>query len=143
MSDNIATFTAEEREAMKARAKELAAEARSSKNKAQGEADVMEAIKSMPEPDRSMAMRIHELVKANSDLDPKTWYGMPGYANEEGKIVCFFQAASKFKSRYSAFGFNDSANLDEDGMWPTAFGIIQMTAKEEAKIVELVKKAVS
>ena len=136
-------FTDEERAAMKARAQELVAEARAKKNKAGGESDVLAAIAAMPEPDRSMAKRIHEIVKATApDLFPKTWYGMPAYA-KDGKVVCFFQSAHKFKSRYATFGFSDTANLDEGAMWPTSFALKKLTAAEEAKIVALVKKAVS
>ncbi len=140
----IKGFSDEEREAMKARAKELMAEARSSKNKAQGENDVLEAIAKMPEPDRSMAKRIHALVKATAPtLLPKTWYGMPAYANKDGKVVCFFKDASKFKSRYATFGFEEAANLDEGNMWLTSFALKKLTPTEEEKIAALVKKAVS
>ncbi|MBI5127313.1 DUF1801 domain-containing protein [Candidatus Roizmanbacteria bacterium] len=137
-------FSDEEKAAMKERARELAAESRSSKNKAQGESDVLKAIAKMPEPDRTMAKRLHEIVKANAPtLSPKTWYGMPAYANRDGKVVCFFQNASKFKYRYSTLGFNDAAHLDEGAMWSTSFAIIKLTAAEESKIAALVKKAVS
>ena len=132
-------FSAEERAAMKERAKELKAE----KEKADGESDVLAKIAEMPEPDRVMAERIHAIMKANApSLSPKTWYGMPSYA-KDGKIVCFFQAAQKFNTRYATFGFNDDANLDEGAMWPVAFAVKQLTADEEAKIAMLVKKAVS
>ncbi len=135
-------FTDEERAAMKARAKELKAEARADRDKAAGENAVLAAIAEMPEPDRSMAMRIHEIVKASAPiLSPKTWYGMPAYARD-GKVVCFFQSAHKFNSRYATFGFNDTANLDEGAMWPTAFALIELTAAEEEKIRALVQKAV-
>jgi uncharacterized protein YdhG (YjbR/CyaY superfamily) len=135
-------FTDDEKAAMKNRAKELKAEARSNKNKEAGESDALAAIADMQEPDRSMAQRIHEIIKANApDLSPKTWYGMPAYANKDGKIVCFFQTAAKFGTRYSTFGFNDSANLDEGSMWPVAFALKALTATEEAKITALVKKA--
>ena len=135
-------FSDFEKEAMKERAKELAAEARSDKNKAQGENDVLTAIAKMPEPDRSMAKRIHELIKKNApSLTPKTWYGMPAYANHDGKIVCFFQSAGKFKTRYATLGFNDAARLDEGAMWPTSFAITKLTSAEEARIVAIVKKA--
>jgi uncharacterized protein YdhG (YjbR/CyaY superfamily) len=132
-------FTAEERAAAKARAQELRAEARG----ANEESAVLAAIAEMPKPDRAMAKRIHAIIKASAPgLSPKTWYGMPAYA-KEGKVVCFFQAADKFKSRYATFGFNDTANLDEGAMWPTSFALKELTAAEEAKIGKLVKKAVS
>jgi uncharacterized protein YdhG (YjbR/CyaY superfamily) len=140
---NFQGFSEEERTAMRARAKELAAEARSSKNKAQGESDVLEAIAGMEEPDRTMAQRLHTLIKESAPtLSPKTWYGMPAYAKND-KVVCFFQSAKKFKARYSALGFNDAANLDEGSMWPTAFALMELTPAVEAKIIALVKKAVS
>jgi uncharacterized protein YdhG (YjbR/CyaY superfamily) len=136
-------FTDEERAAMKERAQELKAEARSDKKKADGESDVLAKIAEMPEPDRAMAKRLHEIIKASAPaLSPKTWYGMPAYA-KDGKVVCFFQSAQKFKSRYATFGFSDEANLDEGAMWPTSFALKELTATEEARIVELVKKAVS
>ena len=101
-------------------------------------------IAEMPEPDRAMAKRFHEIIKANAPaLSPKTWYGMPAYANKDGKVVCFFQSAQKFNARYATFGFNDTANLDEGAMWPTSFALKELTATEEARIVALVKKAVS
>jgi uncharacterized protein YdhG (YjbR/CyaY superfamily) len=132
-------FTAEERAAMKERAKELKAE----KNKADGESDVLAKIAEMPKADRAMAKRIHAIVKASApDLAPRTWYGMPAYA-KDGKVVCFFQSAAKFKSRYATFGFNDSANLDKGAMWPTSFALKELTAAEEKKIGALVKKAAS
>ncbi|MBC6934991.1 MAG: DUF1801 domain-containing protein [Chloroflexi bacterium] len=128
---------------MKERAKELKAEARANKDKAQGERDVLAKIAEMPEPDRTIAMRLHEIVKANAPvLSPKTWYGMPAYARD-GKVVCFFQSADKFQTRYASFGFNDTANLDDGAMWPTAFALKELTAAEEEKIAALVKKAVS
>ena len=137
-------FTDEERAAMRERARELAAEARSNKNRAQGENDVLAAIAKMPEPDRAMAKRLHAIIKASAPaLSPKTWYGMPAYANKDGKIVCFFQSAQKFNTRYATFGFNDVANLDEGAMWPTSFALKELTAAEEARIGALVKKAVS
>jgi uncharacterized protein YdhG (YjbR/CyaY superfamily) len=137
-------FSNEEKAAMRERAQELAAEARSNKNKTQGESDVLEAIEKMPELDRAMAKRIHAIIKANApSLSPKTWYGMPAYANRDGKVVCFFQSAHKFKARYATFGFSDAARLDENSMWPTSFAITKLTAAQEAKIVTLVKKAVS
>jgi len=136
-------FTAAEQAAMKERAKELKAEARANKKREDGERDLLEKIAEMPEADRTIAERVHEIVKANApSLFPKTWYGMPAYANDDGKVVCFFQAAAKFESRYATFGFNDTANLDEGVMWPTAFAITALSAGEEAKIAELVKKAV-
>ncbi len=136
-------FTDEERAAMKERSKELKAEARANKNKAEGESDVLAKIAEMPEADRVMAERIHAIIKASAPaLAPKTWYGMPAYARD-GKIVCFFQSAQKFNARYATLGFNDIANLDEGAMWPTAFALKELTAAEEARISELVKKAVS
>ncbi|MBN8595034.1 MAG: DUF1801 domain-containing protein [Anaerolineae bacterium] len=136
-------FTAEEQAAMKERAKELKAEARASKNKADGESDLLAKIAEMPEPDRTMATRLHEIVKAHAPvLLPKTWYGMPAYARD-GKIVCFFQSAQKFQARYATLGFNDSANLDDGSMWPTSFALKELNAAEEARIIALVKKAVS
>ena len=132
-------FTAEERAAMRERAQELKAEAR----KADGDSDVLAKIAEMPGPDRAMAERLHTLVKASApDLSPKTWYGMPAYAMD-GKVVCFFQSAHKFKSRYATFGFSDTANLDEGTMWPTSFALKELTAADEARIAALVKKAVS
>jgi uncharacterized protein YdhG (YjbR/CyaY superfamily) len=132
-------FTAEERAAMKERAQELKVEAR----KADGESAVLAKIAEMPEPDRAMARRLHEIIKASAPaLSPKTWYGMPAYA-KDGKVVCYFTAASKFKSRYATFGFNDAANLDEGAMWPTSFALTELTAAEEKRISALVKKAVS
>jgi uncharacterized protein YdhG (YjbR/CyaY superfamily) len=137
-------FTAEERAAMKERAKELKAEARANKEKAAGERDVLAKIAEMPAPDRTLAERVHAIVKASApDLSPRTWYGMPAYANKDDKVVCFFQSAHKFKSRYASFGFSDKANLDEGAMWPTSFALKELTAAEEVKIAALVKKAVS
>ncbi len=137
------TFSDEERVAMKERAQELKAEARASKNKADGERDVLAKIAEMPGPDRAMAKRLHAIIKASApDLSPKTWYGMPAYA-KDGKVVCFFQSAQKFKSRYATLGFSDEANLDEGAMWPTSFALKELTAADEAKIGALVKKAVS
>jgi uncharacterized protein YdhG (YjbR/CyaY superfamily) len=136
-------FTDEERVAMKERARELKEEARANKNKADGERDVFAKIAEMPEPDRATAKRLHAIIKASAPaLSPKTWYGMPAYA-KDGKVVCFFQPAHKFNTRYSSFGFNDTANLDEGAMWPVAFALKELTATEEAKISALVKKAVS
>jgi uncharacterized protein YdhG (YjbR/CyaY superfamily) len=134
-------WTDEERAAMKEHAQELKA-ARSPRRKPDGESDVLAKIAEMPEPDRVLAERLHAIVKASApDLSPKTWYGMPAYA-KEGKVVCFFQSAQKFKSRYATFGFNDTANLDEGAVWPVAFAVKELTAAEEAKIRALVKKAV-
>src|SRR3990172_2708557 len=143
INKNSKGFTDEEKDAMKARAQELKAEARADKDRAVGESAVLAAIAAMSEPDRSMAKRLHAIVKASAPaLWPKTWYGMPAYAKDD-KVVCFFTAASKFKSRYAAFGFNDTANLDEGAMWPTSFALKELTATEEARISALVKKAVS
>ena len=137
------TFTDEERAAMRERAKELKAEARANKDRAAGERDVHASIAEMQEPDRAMAERLHAIITESApDLSPKTWYGMPAYA-KDGKIVCFFQSAAKFKSRYATLGFNDAANLDEGAMWPTAFALKELTAADEAKIGALVRKAVS
>jgi uncharacterized protein YdhG (YjbR/CyaY superfamily) len=136
-------FTAEERAAMKERARELKAEARGAADRAEGEKNLLAAVAAMPEPDRGMAKRIHAIVTASAPaLSPKTWYGMPAYANKDGKVVCFFQSADKFKARYATFGFNDTANLDEGAMWPTSFALKDLTAAEGAKIAALVKKAV-
>jgi uncharacterized protein YdhG (YjbR/CyaY superfamily) len=135
-------FTAEERAAMRERAKELKAEARANKKKAEGESDLLAKIAEMPEPDRAMAERLHEIVKASAPaLSPKTWYGMPAYADKDGKVVCYFQAAQKFGSRYATLGFNDAANLDEGAMWPTSFALKELGAAEEARIGELVGRA--
>jgi uncharacterized protein YdhG (YjbR/CyaY superfamily) len=138
------TFSDEERAAMKARAAELKAEARAMKNKAEGENAVLAAIAEMPEGDRVMAQRLHEIIKASAPkLTPKTWYGMPAYATDEGKVVCFFQGASKFNTRYATLGFNDTAKLDEGALWPVAFALKELTDSEETRISALVKKAVS
>ena len=127
---------------MKERAKELKAEARADKDRADGERDVLAKIAEMPEPDRVLAERLHAIITASAPaLSPKTWYGMPAYA-KDGKIVCFFTSADKFKSRYATFGFNDSANLDDGTMWPTSFALTELTAADEARIGALVKKAV-
>src|SRR5215213_3750842 len=137
-------FTDEERAAMKERAQELKAQARVNKKKAEEESDVLAKIAEMQEPDRAMAERLHEIIKASAPaLSPKTWYGMPAYAKEDGKIVCFFQSAKKFNSRYATLGFSDKANLDEGAMWPTSFALKELSATEEAKISALVKRAVS
>jgi uncharacterized protein YdhG (YjbR/CyaY superfamily) len=136
-------FTAEERAAMKARAQELKAEERASKNRAEGERDVLAAIAAMKESDRAMAKRLHAIVTATAPaLWPKTWYGMPAYA-KDGKVVCFFKNAGKFNSRYATFGFEEAANLDEGAMWPTSFALKKLTAADEKRIATLVKKAVS
>jgi uncharacterized protein YdhG (YjbR/CyaY superfamily) len=132
-------FTAEERAAMKERAQELKAAA----DKADGESAVLAKIAEMPEPDRVMGERLHAIITASAPgLSPRTWYGMPAYA-KDGKVVCYFQSAHKFKSRYATFGFSDTANLDEGAMWPTSFALKELTAADEAKIAKLVKKAVS
>jgi uncharacterized protein YdhG (YjbR/CyaY superfamily) len=137
-------FTDEERAAMKERAKEQKAEARANKKKAEGESDVLAKIAEMQGPDRAMAERLHEIVKTSApELSPKTWYGMPAYADKDGKIVCFFQSAQKFSTRYATLGFSDKANLDEGAMWPTSFALKELSATEEAKIGQLVKRAVS
>lgn len=136
-------FTDQEKAAMRERAKELKAQARAGKDREAGEKAVLEKIAELPEPDRSMAERIHAIVKANApELMPRTWYGMPAYTRD-GKVVCFFQAAAKFDARYATLGFNDSANLDDGAMWPTAFALKELTPAVESKIAELVKKAVS
>jgi len=135
------TFTDEERAAMKERAKELKAEARADKDKADGESAVLAKIAEMPEPDRAMAKRLHAVIKASAPaLSPRTWYGMPAYARD-GKVVCFFQSAQKFKTRYATFGFSDEANLDEGAIWPTAFALTELTAADEARIGALVKRS--
>ena len=136
-------FTDEEKAAMKNRAQELKAEARANKDKAEGESAVLAAIAAMQEPDRAMAKRLHAIIKASAPaLSPKTWYGMPAYANKDGKVVCFFQSAQKFNTRYATLGFNDTANLDEGDLWPVAFALKELTTAGEAKIGALVKKAV-
>ena len=133
-------LSAEEIAAMKETLKERKAVA----SKEEAEKAVLEKIAEMKGLDHAMAKRIHEIVKASAPgLSPKTWYGMPAYANEDGKVVCFFQAASKFNARYATFGFNDSANLDDGAMWPTSFALKKLTSADEKKIITLVKKAVS
>jgi uncharacterized protein YdhG (YjbR/CyaY superfamily) len=133
-------FTPEERAAMKERAEELKAEAR----KADGESALLAKVGEMKGKDRAIGKRIHEIVKAGApSLSPKTWYGMPAWANKDGKVVCYFQSAEKFKSRYATFGFSDQANLDAGAMWPTSFALTELTAADEKKIRALVKKAVS
>ena len=137
-------FTAEERAAMKEHAQELKTAARRGPRaaKADGESDVLAKIAEMPERDRAMAERLHALIKASApELSPRTWYGMPAYA-KDGKVLCFFQSSSKFKTRYATLGFSDKANLDDGAMWPTAFALKDLTADDEARIGALVKKAV-
>jgi uncharacterized protein YdhG (YjbR/CyaY superfamily) len=131
-------FSDEERAAMKERAQELMAD------KADGESSVLAKIAAMQGPERAMCERLHAIIKASAPaLSPRTWYGMPAYANKDGKVVCFFQSAQRFKTRYATLGFSDAANLDEGAMWPTTFALTKLTAAEEAKIAALVKKAVS
>ncbi len=133
-------LSAEEMAAMKETLKERKAAA----NKEEAENAALEAIAAMPEPDRRMGERLHAIIKASAPaLSPKTWYGMPAYANKDGKVVCFFQAAAKFNARYATFGFNDAAHLDEGGMWPTSFALKELTPADEARIAALMKKAVS
>jgi uncharacterized protein YdhG (YjbR/CyaY superfamily) len=133
-------FSAAEKAAMKERAQELKAE----KSKADGEQILLAKVRQMKGKDRELAKRIHEIVTATApSLLPKTWYGMPAWANEDGKVVCFFQDAAKFKSRYATFGFSDRANIDAGAMWPTSFALTELTAADEKKIAALVKKAVS
>jgi uncharacterized protein YdhG (YjbR/CyaY superfamily) len=142
---SVEGFTDEERVAMKERAQELKAESRRGPRakEADGEGDVLTKIAEMPEPDRSMAERLHAIIKASAPaLSPRTWYGMPAYA-KDGNVVCFFQSADKFKARYATLGFSDKANLDEGTMWPVAFALKELTAEDEVRIVALVKKAVS
>jgi uncharacterized protein YdhG (YjbR/CyaY superfamily) len=135
-------FTAEERAAMRERAKELKAEERANKNRAAGESAELAKIAEMAEPDRAMAGRLHEIVRASApDLSPKTWYGMPAYADEDGKVVCYFQGAEKFGTRHATFNFSDKANLDEGAMWPTSFALKELGAAEEEEIGELVERA--
>jgi uncharacterized protein YdhG (YjbR/CyaY superfamily) len=137
-------FTDDEMAAMKQRAKELKAEAKASKNREEGEKALLDAIAEMQEPDRSMAKKLHKIISANAPaLMPKTWYGMPAYADQEGNVICFFQTAQKFKARYATFGFNDKAHLDDGAFWPTSFALKELTPAVEAKIEALVKKAVS
>ena len=141
---NSGGFSAEERAAMKERAQELKAQSRrGTRSKTDGESDVLAKIAEMPEPDRQMALRLHEIVKGGAPaLSPRTWYGMPAYALD-GKVVCFFQGAKKFNVRYATFGFNDAANLDEGDMWPTSFALKELTPAVEERIASLVRKAVS
>ena len=139
--DAAGKFTAEERAAMKERAAELKAQARGKASREDGERDVLAKISEMPEPDRAMAARLHAIVSAAApDLVPRTWYGMPAYS-KDGDVLCFFQAASKFKSRYAMFGFSDKANLDDGSMWPTYYALKKLSKTEEAKIAALVKQA--
>jgi uncharacterized protein YdhG (YjbR/CyaY superfamily) len=143
-NQKVTGLTNEEKAAMRNRALELKAEARANRNKMEGDSAALAAIAAMQEPDRSMAKRLHAIIKDSAPaLLPKTWYGMPAYANTDGKIVCFFQTAQKFNTRYATFGFNDTANLDDNALWPVAFALKELTATEEAKISALVKKAVS
>jgi uncharacterized protein YdhG (YjbR/CyaY superfamily) len=137
-------FTAEERAAMKERAQELKAEARWKKGKAEGEKDLLSKIAELKGSDRAMGTKLHAIVQATApELAPRTWYGMPAYANKDGKVVCYFTPASKFKSRYATFGFNDDARLDDGKMWPTSFALKEIGAAEEKRITTLVEKAVS
>ncbi|HYI21557.1 MAG TPA: DUF1801 domain-containing protein [Candidatus Limnocylindrales bacterium] len=137
-------WTDEEKEAMKEHAREVKAQAKAGKDKDAGLKDVLAKFAEMPPSDRAMAEKLHEIVKANApDLSPKTWYGMPAYANKDGKVVCFFTPAAKFKERYATLGFNADAHLDEGSMWPTSWALTKISAADEARIVELVKKAVS
>jgi uncharacterized protein YdhG (YjbR/CyaY superfamily) len=143
-STTSTTFSDEEKAAMRERAKEQKAAAKRGAAKADGESDVLAKIADMPKSDRGIAERIHAIVKANApELSAKTWYGMPAYAKDDGKIVCFFTPASKFKARYATIGFNEDANLDDGSMWPTSWALTKLTAADEAKIGALVKKAVS
>jgi uncharacterized protein YdhG (YjbR/CyaY superfamily) len=136
-------FTAEERAAMKTRAKELKAEARATKNRADGERDLLAQIAELPEGDRALATRLHEIIAAHAPvLTPRLWYGMPAYARD-GQIVCFFQSAQKFNTRYAMLGFNDTANLDDGTMWPTAYALTELNAADEERIAALVRQAVS
>ena len=137
-------FTDEEKGAMRNRAQELKTEARANKNKAEGESAALASIAALPEADRVLAERLHALIAANAPtLSPKTWYGMPAYATRDGHIVCHFQSAEKFKTRYATLGFNDAAHLDDGAMWPTAFALKELTAAEETRIAALVQKAIS
>ena len=139
-------FTDVERDAMRERLQELKADGRSGRraDKADGESAVLAKIAALPQPDRALGERLHAIIKASAPaLSPKTWYGMPAYANKDGKVVCFFQAAQKFNTRYATLGFSDAANLDEGGMWPNSFALKELTATEEERIGALVKKAVN
>ena len=140
---NLEGFTDEERAALNARAREVKSARRTGAREADGEADVIAKIAEMPEPDRTLAERLHAIIKASAPmLVPRTWYGMPAYA-KDGDVVCFFQSARKFKTRYATLGFSDKANLDGGAMWPTAFAVTELTADVEARIANVVKKAVS
>lgn len=142
MADKSGQFSDIEREAMRARSKELAAEAKSARTRDAGEKEVQAALAQMFGTDAVLGKRIHELVSQTApELMPKTWYGMPAYANKEGKVICFFKAAGKYEARYATFGFNDAAMIDDGNMWATSFGLVKLTAVEEKQIVELVKKA--
>ena len=137
-------FTAEEKDAMRERAREMKAESRASRGRAEGERELLAKIAEMREPDRAMATRLHAIVSANApNLVPKTWYGMPAYANAEGKVVCFFQSAQKFGARYATLGFSDNARLDDGAMWPAAYALTGLNADAEARIAALVRKAVT
>ena len=139
-------FTDEERAAMREHAEEQRAEARggAGANKTDAESDVLAKIAAMPDPDRAIGERLHAIITVNAPaLSPKLWYGMPAYANKDGNVVCFFQSAQKFKTRYATLGFSDKARLDEGNMWPNAYALIELTSAEEARIIALVKKAVS
>lgn len=140
---NPKVFSDDELSAMRERAAELRAEEKAKKNRSEGERQVLAAIAKMPEPDRSIGKRLHVIITTNAPtLWPKTWYGMPAYADKDGKVVCFFQNASKFKYRYSTLGFQDAAKIDDGAMWPVAFALKKLTSADEKKIVALVKKAV-
>lgn len=144
VAEKTKMWSDEEKAAMRERAKEMKAEARMSKNKEEGEKVALATIAKMPEPDRTMAKKIHEIVKVNApDLMAKTWYGMPAYADEDGKVVCFFKAASKYSTRYAILGFNDAAKLDDGNMWADSYAVAKLTSAEEARITALVRKAVS
>lgn len=137
-------FSDAERAAMKERARELKAEARASRDKADGEREVLATLAALPKPDRALGERLHAIVAAHAPtLAPRLWYGMPAYANAAGKVVCFFQAGAKFKTRYASFAFTDAAKLDEGAMWATGFGVKEISAADEAKIAGLVSRAVS
>jgi len=143
VTEKSKVWSDEEKAAMRERAKEMKAEARASKNREEGEKILLAAIAKMDANDRPLAKRIHEIVTANApELMPKTWYGMPAYADKDGKVICFFQAASKFGTRYSTFGFQPDAKLDDGNMWAASFAVIKLTSAEESKIATLVKKAV-
>ena len=142
--NKYAGFSDEEKAAMKEYAAELKRQEKNKNNREAGLKDLLEKIGEMEEPERSMAKRLHEIISTTApDLMPKTWYGMPAYANEDGKVVCHFQSASKFKTRYATLGFSENANLDDGNMWPVAFSLLKLTAAEEKKIAALVKQAVS